>query len=183
MITRDQALSAFCPTCGAEPGDRCLGRTGPRVSIHRERYRATNPILAVVDTIRRQYGDVSCKACGARDDTAVAWIAEYDARVPGVSLCYSCCRRAAIAFTLKHGGIGPHDFSDETYDRPYIKAKIPAALRTAVFERDAYRCVACEGYRDLTCDHIVPESKGGPTSLENLQAMCRSCNSSKGNRA
>lgn len=62
------------------------------------------------------------------------------------------------------------------------KAVIGAPLRTQVFERDAYRCVACGGHVDLTCDHIHPESKGGPTTFENLQTMCRSCNSRKGAR-
>ncbi|ARU06160.1 hypothetical protein CCO03_17080 [Comamonas serinivorans] len=64
----------------------------------------------------------------------------------------------------------------------YKKAKIDANLRRRVFERDAYRCKSCGGYEDLCCDHIVPESKGGPTTFENLQAMCRSCNSKKGAR-
>ncbi len=46
-----------------------------------------------------------------------------------------------------------------------------------------YRCVSCGGFKDLTCDHIHPESKGGPTTLDNLQTMCRPCNSKKGVRA
>ncbi|WP_353367653.1 HNH endonuclease [Acidovorax sp. FG27] len=75
-----------------------------------------------------------------------------------------------------------------TRERPrapkgYTKGVIPAALRTSVFERDAYRCVTCGGHKDLCCDHIHPESKGGPTTLENLQTMCRPCNSKKGVRA
>lgn len=32
-------------------------------------------------------------------------------------------------------------------------------------------------------DHIVPWSSGGPTTLDNLQALCRGCNSRKGNRS
>lgn len=64
----------------------------------------------------------------------------------------------------------------------YRKAKISGDLRRAVFERDAYRCVNCAGFIDLTCDHRVPESKGGQTKLDNLQTMCRSCNSRKGVR-
>lgn len=60
------------------------------------------------------------------------------------------------------------------------KDKIGAALRTQVYERDAYRCVNCGGFKDLTCDHKIPESKGGATTLDNLQTMCRPCNSSKG---
>lgn len=59
---------------------------------------------------------------------------------------------------------------------------IPASIRKTVFERDAYRCVECGGWRDLTLDHIHPESLGGPTEESNLQTMCRSCNSKKGVR-
>jgi len=62
------------------------------------------------------------------------------------------------------------------------KTPISRALAKKVFERDAYRCVTCDGYSDLTCDHIIPESKGGPTTFGNLQTMCRPCNSRKGNR-
>ena len=64
----------------------------------------------------------------------------------------------------------------------YVKKPINRTLRTAVLERDAYRCVRCGTFKALTVDHIVPESKGGAATLENLQAMCRPCNSSKGVR-
>jgi hypothetical protein len=60
------------------------------------------------------------------------------------------------------------------------KRPIPRSLRKLVFERDAYRCRHCDGYVDLCCDHVIPESKGGPTTLDNLQTLCRSCNSRKG---
>jgi len=62
------------------------------------------------------------------------------------------------------------------------KAKITPALRRQVFERDAYRCVNCGSWEDLACDHILAESKGGPTEFENLQTLCRSCNSRKGTK-
>jgi hypothetical protein len=54
------------------------------------------------------------------------------------------------------------------------------ALRRAVLERDAYRCQICGDWHDLTIDHVYPRSKGGQTVLENLQTLCRSCNSRKG---
>ncbi len=66
--------------------------------------------------------------------------------------------------------------------KPYRKSKISQTLRTSVFERDAYRCVKCGSYKDLTCDHIYPESLGGKTTKENLQTLCRSCNSKKGTK-
>ena len=64
----------------------------------------------------------------------------------------------------------------------YKKKTISHSLRKRVFERDKYRCVSCGTHLDLTCDHIYPESKGGETTLENLQTMCRSCNSRKGTK-
>lgn len=60
------------------------------------------------------------------------------------------------------------------------KEKINRKLAKQVFERDAYRCVTCGSHIDLTCDHLIAESKGGETSFENLQTMCRPCNSKKG---
>lgn len=62
----------------------------------------------------------------------------------------------------------------------YKKKAIPAKLKVQVHERYEYKCVNCGTHRDLTCDHIIPESKGGETTLDNLQTMCRACNSSKG---
>jgi len=62
------------------------------------------------------------------------------------------------------------------------KDKISRSLAKRVFERDAYRCVTCSSHIDLCCDHIVAEIKGGATTFENLQTMCRPCNARKGAR-
>lgn len=64
--------------------------------------------------------------------------------------------------------------------RPSSKARIPPELRWEVWERDDFTCRRCGARRYLTIDHVVPESKGGPMEAENLQTLCRSCNSSKG---
>lgn len=60
------------------------------------------------------------------------------------------------------------------------KQKISGTLRTAVFERDLYRCKRCGDHRDLCADHIYPESLGGKATMENLQTLCRPCNTKKG---
>lgn len=59
---------------------------------------------------------------------------------------------------------------------------LPARTRTAIFERDAYRCVTCGTHLDLTIDHIVPVVAGGSDDPDNLQTMCRTHNSEKGAR-
>lgn len=60
------------------------------------------------------------------------------------------------------------------------KKKIRGIIRIAVMERDYYRCKHCDTHKDLTIDHIIPESKGGTLDIENLQTLCRTCNSKKG---
>lgn len=41
-------------------------------------------------------------------------------------------------------------------------------------------CLACGIDFDIVADHVVPLSKGGSNSIDNIQPLCRSCNASKG---
>jgi 5-methylcytosine-specific restriction endonuclease McrA len=52
----------------------------------------------------------------------------------------------------------------------------------AIVERQDGKCVTCGISCILTVDHIVPLSRGGSNWPSNLQGLCRSCNSRKGNR-
>ena len=53
---------------------------------------------------------------------------------------------------------------------------IPASLRHQIWKRDQGRCAQCKGQNALQIDHIQPYSLSGPSTLENLQLVCRSCN-------
>ena len=55
--------------------------------------------------------------------------------------------------------------------------------RRALFARDNWRCVYCgtAGGR-LTLDHVIPRSKGGDSTWENVVTSCAPCNLRKGNR-
>ena len=55
-----------------------------------------------------------------------------------------------------------------------------AALRLAVTRRDRSRCLRCGRRDQLTVDHIVPRARGGTSTLDNLQTLCRQCNGTKG---
>jgi len=70
----------------------------------------------------------------------------------------------------------------EATDIACKKQKIPEELRWEVFERDDFRCRECGCRRMLQADHIIPESKGGATVLENLQTLCKRHNVKKGNK-
>lgn len=66
--------------------------------------------------------------------------------------------------------------------QPRGRRRIPDDLRIAVYERDNYTCLHCGSVENLSLDHIHPYSRGGEDTLENLQTLCRSCNSKKGAR-
>ena len=38
-------------------------------------------------------------------------------------------------------------------------------------------------FRNMTVDHVVPQSKGGTDHMTNLQLLCGACNSMKGTRS
>lgn len=54
-------------------------------------------------------------------------------------------------------------------------------LRSLVFIRDGHTCQYCGSKgAPLHCDHVVPVSRGGSNTLDNLKTSCRTCNLSKG---
>ena len=54
--------------------------------------------------------------------------------------------------------------------------------RRAVFARDNWTCQYCGSRSNLTVDHVIPRSKGGPSSWENIVASCAPCNRRKGDQ-
>lgn len=54
--------------------------------------------------------------------------------------------------------------------------------RKNIMKRDGFTCMYCGDKNDLTIDHIVPKSKGGKTTWENLVTACNRCNNLKDNK-
>jgi stress response protein SCP2 len=59
---------------------------------------------------------------------------------------------------------------------------IPHAIKVEVWRRDGGSCVECSAAEYLEFDHVIPWSRGGATSVGNLQLLCRKCNLVKGAR-
>lgn len=62
---------------------------------------------------------------------------------------------------------------------------VPGFSKSKLVRRDRFTCAYCAGVfteRDLQCEHIVPESRGGAWSWMNLVAACANCNGRKANR-
>jgi len=68
-----------------------------------------------------------------------------------------------------------------TFVRVPYRATAPLTRR-AVFARDQWRCQYC-GSAAENLDHVIPKSKGGSHTWENVVAACRRCNSRKENRS
>ena len=45
------------------------------------------------------------------------------------------------------------------------------------------KCLSCGSGNKLTIDHVIPISKGGPNTIDNLQPLCLVCNLSKGTQS
>ena len=44
------------------------------------------------------------------------------------------------------------------------------------------KCAECGTSEDITKDHIIPIKRGGTDHISNIQPLCRSCNSKKGDK-
>jgi 5-methylcytosine-specific restriction endonuclease McrA len=67
----------------------------------------------------------------------------------------------------------------------YVRVPYPASVplsRRAVFTRDGQTCVYCGGSA-TSIDHVVPRSRGGTHTWDNVVAACRRCNHTKADRS
>jgi 5-methylcytosine-specific restriction endonuclease McrA len=84
--------------------------------------------------------------------------------------------------------ISPKQSSDSCTEPKDLRQTIRAGLRFNVLSRDKFRCVICgvspatQADCQLHVDHIMPFSKGGLTTMDNLRTLCMPCNMGKGNK-
>ncbi|KAL0693560.1 hypothetical protein Bca4012_060740 [Brassica carinata] len=93
------------------------------------------------------------------------------------------------------------EYYDQTVDSPTGSFYIPAVLRVPhllqvvkrrrvknslsrknILLRDDYTCQYCTSRENLTIDHVIPISRGGEWTWQNLVAACSRCNSKKGQK-
>jgi hypothetical protein len=62
---------------------------------------------------------------------------------------------------------------------------IPSVTKGKLLRRDRHTCAYCAEVfheRDLQCEHVLPESRGGPWTWTNLVSACAVCNNRKAAR-
>jgi 5-methylcytosine-specific restriction endonuclease McrA len=111
-----------------------------------------------------------------------------------------CSARRAITLVLK-GGAVVEEVSSFTIRTSKIDVPVPSVVRLRAYRkmprinrsvsrrgillRDANTCQYCLKKllpAALTLDHVIPRSRGGGSTWENLVASCKPCNNHKGNR-
>ena len=75
------------------------------------------------------------------------------------------------------------DRTETTPQRQHPKAHVH---KHELYGKQEGKCIGCNHYfpfRNMTMDHIVPQSKGGTDAKANLQLLCNACNSTKSTRS
>jgi 5-methylcytosine-specific restriction endonuclease McrA len=104
--------------------------------------------------------------------------AEYFTEYEDFPVCAECRKWEEEKYERDRQSIRP--IRQNKNRQNYQKEKIPTDFRWAIFERDNFTCRHCGSRRNLSVDHIIPESKGGELTMENCQTLCKKCNSKKG---
>jgi 5-methylcytosine-specific restriction endonuclease McrA len=111
-----------------------------------------------------------------------------------------CAARRALVLVLK-GVASAEELTAHTLSAARRSFQVPSVIRLLEYRRmphqtralsrknimmrDRYTCQYCHRTspaNDLTLDHVVPRSRGGETTWENLVACCHTCNNRKGSR-
>ena len=113
--------------------------------------------------------------------------------------CISTTNLSRALYLLEEGHADVVKWSDKVIHTVKAIIKVPLMIRIFryvraygrtlkfsnrfVWERDNFQCQYCKikitTKSDLTTDHIIPESKGGRTTYENMTTACKSCNAKK----
>jgi 5-methylcytosine-specific restriction endonuclease McrA len=91
-----------------------------------------------------------------------------------------CTVRRAIVLLLKQTMSRPAVIRLVSYVRIPRDTHRRKITRRAVFARDNWTCQYCGARTQLTVDHVIPRSKGGGSTWDNIVASCAPCNRRKG---
>ena len=89
------------------------------------------------------------------------------------------------AVTPKHSRVTNTQKSETILSKHKTNRDVNLRLRFLVMKRDNFKCCICGATPatnpsvELHIDHIIPWSKGGETTIENLQTLCSNCNLGK----
>lgn len=114
-------------------------------------------------------------------------------------LCVVAVRRAVVyllrdkaVMVASHNGSALHSASGMVVQIPSVvrlrryvriphRNRVPTWSKAGLLRRDGHICAYCGG-RGSTVEHLLPVSRGGPSTWQNTVIACRDCNVRKGDR-
>ena len=101
-------------------------------------------------------------------------------------ICINCFEQFIFDYVKMSGLGGTQPFVlYEAIEQKYKKKKrytLSKKIRNKVLKKYNFICQKCGTSKNLTIDHIKPFIEGGKDNFNNLQILCKSCNSSKGTK-
>jgi hypothetical protein len=148
-------------------------------------------------TIRTKEFNEGCSVCGlSAKKMTNYYFRDYDGsylvngcfsniiNFKGNIICQNCIFNMAIDLLGYYGVenyLKQFRYDNDKYSSTRkLRKIITSKLRMEVHKKLGFKCLKCGSEEDIHLDHIIPDSKGGETSLDNLQPLCRKCNISKG---
>lgn len=90
---------------------------------------------------------------------------------PDVYISSNSSKIRVPAVIRVHKYINVNSFGKKCFSKRYI------------YSRDRYTCVYCGKYSiKLTIDHVIPRSRGGKSTYDNMVTACNNCNTKKGSK-
>jgi 5-methylcytosine-specific restriction endonuclease McrA len=114
---------------------------------------------------------MKCRTCGQQRHKSLYRLGKYTC-----NYCIAGKQQAA-----RHRRFHKQTWTDPS-EIGTIYPHFPYVQWGVMLERAGHTCSHCGKTGNMTIDHIIPLSKGGGYNIENLQPLCKSCNSSKLNR-
>lgn len=108
---------------------------------------------------------------------------EFKSTKSSSGVCYKCQRKKRKRSPNQSGKKKSFDERAKKYNVVYEKINA-----NDIYKRDGFKCVSCgckvvksDTYRpdQATIDHVIPMSKGGSHTIDNIVTMCHTCNSIK----
>ncbi len=190
-LLRSQLASGTAKLPSARP-DWLFAKPGESwhidAKVRRRKFQKRGPEVQYEDAVGR------CAISGLR----LSFMPSNDAKIVDVSLRLVKAARPisdrAIAITTARGTAEFH-FASERHvlvlaelirraqgggpNTTEERRRISKDVRQLVWTRDEGQCVQCGATDYLEYDHLIPVSKGGSNSANNIQLLCRRCNSEK----
>jgi len=153
VIEFPRSLDWKCPQCNSSPGSKCRTPKGRNVAKHK---------------LRVDYSDEEPMLIGER--------------VTGPGSYYFFKGNLYLGEDENSVKQFVHGVGHQVIEDNNNRQRIPDEVQIFVWNRDRGVCVKCGTNENLAFDHIIPFSLGGSDTKRNLQILCDSCNSKKGNK-